>query len=267
MRLLQADRNNGLSIDEELKDGRILYGSLPLSHSLTTNFNLDREINRNSSDVDFYDTLLHSNDVDFTVPELVDYITSADLRIAQFVNPWQYDPTIYFHKYPQMMSRIANLTWLDRATLAEEMAGVMKKHGFWCVPAPQCPDCHITSHTMQSPVNQNSVIMFTQHMSRIAQEISKMDLSDNYPAMQLNLDGSSMQIKLPPLAPLLMRYIDGKRTMLEVYDACIKHEQCAVVGPKALSEQLGSLTKSLREGGLVVVGNKANRHFISEMHW
>jgi len=84
------------------------------------------------SDAGLYDLLLHSRDRAYTVPEVEALLASADLVPTAFMPPRRYDPDRFLTD-PALAARAAELSWIARAALAEQLSGAITTHAFYAV--------------------------------------------------------------------------------------------------------------------------------------
>ncbi|MCH8169433.1 MAG: class I SAM-dependent methyltransferase [Proteobacteria bacterium] len=83
------------------------------------------------SDAGLHDLLLHSRDRPYTVAELGGALERVGLEVVSFLEPGRYDPLQYLPRDPHdpdLARRVAALEPLERAALAEQLAGNMKTH-------------------------------------------------------------------------------------------------------------------------------------------
>jgi SAM-dependent methyltransferase len=78
------------------------------------------------SDAGLYDLLLHSRDRPYAVGELAGALERAGLELVSFLEPARYDPMRYLP--PEWAERVEALEPLERAAVAEQLAGNMKTH-------------------------------------------------------------------------------------------------------------------------------------------
>ena len=88
----------------------------------------------NVGDAGLYDLLLHSQDRAYTVPELAALVASAGLAIIGLIEPWRYDPASYLND-GALLKRCSSLDRLERAAMAELLAGNLKVHICYAVKA------------------------------------------------------------------------------------------------------------------------------------
>src|SRR5262249_12565884 len=88
----------------------------------------------NVGDAGLYDLLLHSQDRAYMVSELAELVASAGLAITGLIEPWRYEPASYLSD-GALLKRIASRDWLERAAIAELLAGNLKVHICYAVKA------------------------------------------------------------------------------------------------------------------------------------
>ena len=90
-------------------------------------------------DAGLYDLLLNPRDRAYTVPELNALLAEAGLRPACWVEPLRYDPAPLLPD-PKLRDRMGGLDPVQRAALAEALAGNMSMHIVYCVRADRLDD-------------------------------------------------------------------------------------------------------------------------------
>ncbi len=80
------------------------------------------------SDAGLYDLLLHSRDRAYTVADLSGALERTGLAVVSFLEPARYRPRLYLPPGPEFAERVAPLAPMERAALAEQLAGNMKTH-------------------------------------------------------------------------------------------------------------------------------------------
>jgi SAM-dependent methyltransferase len=74
-----------------------------------------------------YDLLLHARDRAYTVPELAELVRGAGLAVVSLIEPARYEPESYLND-PTLVARARKLPVIERAALAELIAGDLKVH-------------------------------------------------------------------------------------------------------------------------------------------
>lgn len=86
-----------------------------------------------------FDLLLHARDRTYTVPELAELVASAGLSIVSLIEPARYAPESYLSD-PVLLERAQRLGTVERAALAELIAGDLKVHIAYLVPAERAAE-------------------------------------------------------------------------------------------------------------------------------
>ena len=151
-------------------------------------------------DAGLYDLLLNPRDRAYTVPALHDLLAGVGLTIACWVEPIRYDP-IPLLPDPRLRARIATLAPLERAALAEALAGNIAAHIVYCTRASEPPERADPFHPDAVP---------------ICREVTGEDLAKSIQAndtMFFGLDGLRVPVAVPPMAGAILRLIDGRRSV------------------------------------------------------
>jgi SAM-dependent methyltransferase len=153
-------------------------------------------------DAGLYDLLLNPRDRAFTVPDLHRLLTEAGLSVVCWVEPLRYDPAPLLPD-PRLRARIAGLSELERATLAEALAGNIAAHIVYCRRAGE-------PVARANPLSPEAV--------PLCREISGEELATNIRGNTLivGLDALRVPVALPPLAAAILRLVDGRRTVGEI---------------------------------------------------
>ncbi len=154
-------------------------------------------------DAGLYDLLLNPRDRSYTVPALHDLLANAGLSIACWIEPIRYDPVPLLPD-PKLRARIATLAPVDRAALAEALAGNIAAHIVYCTRIGEAP-------ARADPMRPDAV--------PICREMSGEDLAKGVQAnntMVVGLDALRVPVPLPPMAGSILPLIDGKRSVGEI---------------------------------------------------
>ena len=186
---------------QRLDVARRVMRHLPETQWLRYNRNFDDHVN--GGDAGLYDLLLNPRDRAFTVPALNALLRDAGLRVSCWVEPIRYDPAPLLPD-PKLRIRLEGMDVIERAALAEALAGNMAVHIVYCVrdDAPtQRPD----------PLADTAV--------PVCREITGDTLARGIQpdgTMPVDLDGLRIPIALPPLASAILPLIDGRRCVGEI---------------------------------------------------
>ncbi len=157
-------------------------------------------------DAGLYDLLLNPRDRAFTVPALHALIEQAGLRLVTFVEPLRYDPEAYLPD-PRLRARIASLSPVERAALAEAITGNMGIHIVYCARAEDPPLAPDWTDPEAVPV---------------LRELDGAALARALPAdgaLPVAWDGLRVMVPLPRLAPAILARVDGQRSIGAIGDA------------------------------------------------
>ncbi|MEE8444612.1 MAG: class I SAM-dependent methyltransferase [Alphaproteobacteria bacterium] len=195
LRMIAAD---GPSADR-IATARKLVEALPPSNWLSRNPAIS---DYKREDAALFDMLLHSRDKAYRVPELVAEIEGADLRPAAFVAPAIYDPNT-FVRDPELRKTLRRLSWLERCAFTELLCGNLLKHMVYCVHAA------LKADTVAKP-DPTAIPVLKDDGAELAGAIG----ADG--AVTITGDGIALNAKLPPLAPAILRLIDGRRSIADI---------------------------------------------------
>jgi SAM-dependent methyltransferase len=174
---------------------------LPDTQWLRHNRNFDDHIN--GGDAGLYDMLLNPRDRAYTVPEFAALLRDAGLDVACWVEPLRYDPSPLLPD-PKLRTRLSEMTPLDRAALAEALAGNMAVHIVYCVRSGE-------ERQRADPFAPDAVPVIREWT---AEDFTKAIGPDG--SLIVNFDGLRIPVPLPPLAPAILRLIDGTRTVAQI---------------------------------------------------
>jgi SAM-dependent methyltransferase len=174
---------------------------LPQSNWLRTNPYFSDHIS--GGDAGLYDLLLNPRDRAFSVPDLYALLRGAGLAPVCLVEPMRYDPATYLPD-PKLRARAAALNEEGRAALAEALCANMSTHVAYCVRAGEAPP-------RPDPMAAGAVPVAREMP---AEELAKHIRPDG--VLPFLFDGLPVPVPVPPLAPAILRLIDGRRTVAEI---------------------------------------------------
>jgi hypothetical protein len=157
----------------------------------------------NGGDAGLYDLLLNPRDRAYSVHELHGLLAASGLSVACWVEPIRYDPNPLLPD-PRLRARIATLPAIERAALAEAIAGNIAAHIVYCTRVGEPPE-------RADPFNADAV--------PICREIPGEELAKGIQAnntMFIGLDALRVPVPLPPMAGAILRLIDGKRSVGDI---------------------------------------------------
>ena len=174
-----------------------LLDGLPSNHLFKRNPMLS---DHRQSDAHLYDLLLHRRDRAYSVEEMVAFLDSAGLRPVTWMEPARYDPTNYLGE-ALLKERASNLPMVEAAALAEKLSGTIRTHVCYVVASGR-------ALPPMDPFADNSVLV----LNELDGPALAAGLRPGV-AMTADLEGMKYRAELPPLAPVLVRIIDGKRSV------------------------------------------------------
>ncbi len=157
----------------------------------------------NGGDAGLYDLLLNPRDRAYTVPALHDLLATAGLSIACWVEPIRYDPVPLLPD-ARLRTRITTLSPLERAALAESLAGNIAAHIVYCTRTTEPP-------VRADPFGQDSIPTWRE---TDGEKLAKGIQANN--TLFVGLDALRVPVALPPMATSIVRLIDGTRTVGEI---------------------------------------------------
>jgi 2-polyprenyl-3-methyl-5-hydroxy-6-metoxy-1,4-benzoquinol methylase len=186
---------------DRIKITKQLIGELPETNWLNRNSQLQ---DHKQADANLFDLLLHSQDRAYTVSQLVEVTAAAGLKIVSFVEPARYDPTFMIES-SALRDRIDALSYIEKAAFAELLSGNIRKHVVYLTHEGReestIADCH----------NAQAVPAFKD-------EQTQSMLQEMLPGTQPNMeaDGLSVHLPLPPQTAVILGAVDGKRTLDQI---------------------------------------------------
>jgi len=156
-------------------------------------------------DAGLFDLLLHSRDRAFTVEEFAALADAGGLAIASFIEPVRYRPETYLSD-AALARRTQELPFLQRAALAEKLAGNLTKHIAYLTWPQRVADC-----MAQADGPQVVPILREIDGAAMAASVAKAG------ALSGDLDGVKWRAALPPLAGAMLARIDGRRSLGQIH--------------------------------------------------
>jgi SAM-dependent methyltransferase len=198
LRTLSAD----LPDAQRVALARRLLGGLPTTNWFKRNPFLGDHL---QSDAGLYDLLLHSRDRAYTVPELAGLVESAGLAITTLIEPARYDPARYLAE-PKLLKRLDGLTMLERAALAEQLAGSLTKHVAYLKRASEAAGAvAVPDHASVVPVLRD---LDGPALARGLQPGA---------GLKADLGGVPVTLALPRLAGPMLARIDGRNSLGDLH--------------------------------------------------
>ena len=147
-------------------------------------------------DAGLYDLLLNPRDRAYDVSSLLALLDGAGLRPTALMEPRRYDPGALLPD-GRLRTRLDRMSWGERAAVAEALAGNMSTHVVYCVRAGDEVRAPDPLHPQAVPVGRE------MPGPELAGHIGR---DGTLPVL---FDGLRVPLALPPLAPALLRLVDG----------------------------------------------------------
>ncbi|MGD1878125.1 MAG: class I SAM-dependent methyltransferase [Kiloniellaceae bacterium] len=190
-------------LSEQVGFARRLLGNLPATNLFARNPVLRDHA---GSDAELVDLLLHSQDRAYTVPEIAALVAGCGLHLISFIEPLRYDPATYL-KDPVLLRHLAGLAPLERAALAEQLAGNLKTHVFYLSK-------RLATETLAWPDRPEAIpVLRVLDGAKLAKAVQR-DLM-----LKGEFDGLALKFPLPRLAPAVLPWIDGRTSLGEIQTA------------------------------------------------
>lgn len=188
---------------EEAPSGRLdvarrVMRHLPESNWLRFNRNFTDHIN--GGDAGLYDLLLNPRDRAFTVGDFADLLASAGMAVAAFMEPMRYDPATWLPD-PKLRARVASLSPIAQAGLAEALTGNMSVHIAYCRRAAEPLE-------RADPMAETAVPVMREIPGA---ELAKSIMADG--SMAFLFDGLRAVLRVPPQASAILATIDGEKSV------------------------------------------------------
>ena len=181
---------------------RRLLAELPASNWFARNPLLRDHLE--SGDAGLYDLLLHARDRAFRVTEVETMVAAAGLRVTGFIEPARYDPEAWLDD-EALRRRLKSLPPDRRRAFAELLTGNLRKHVCYAVK---------TDNPVRAP--DPGDMRAVPHL----RDIDGLALAAQLPAdctLAATQYGLRLQRKLPPLAPAILKLIDGRRSLADIH--------------------------------------------------
>ncbi|MGH6932444.1 MAG: class I SAM-dependent methyltransferase [Dongiaceae bacterium] len=156
-------------------------------------------------DAGLYDLLLHSQDRAYTVPELAALVGEAGLEITSLIEPWRYRPESYLGD-GALLKRLGNLDPLERARVAELIAGNHKTHVCYVVRMGR------SANAVARPDNAKAVpVLRDGNGPALARGLKPGG------SLTVAISGVEAKFALPRRAGPILARIDGQRDLERIF--------------------------------------------------
>jgi SAM-dependent methyltransferase len=190
-----------------------LLAGLPATNRLVRNAAVPHAPDQH--DAELVDKFLHPQDRAYTVPGLAALCEQAGLRITAFAPAGRYDPATYLQD-DNLRRRCLGMTYLERAALAELIAGNMGRHIFYATPISN------VSGAVAELAGPHAA-----HATPILKQGRGADLADKFKpdtVIKGQFDDFSVFVEPPALAAEILRHIDNETCLEDIYfDIAMEH--------------------------------------------
>lgn len=174
-------------------------------------------------DIELYDLYLHSQDRAYTVPELYEFAESANLKLIQFLGFGYtggneiYNPEFYI-KDKDILASLKQLNLIQRQAAAEILSGRILMHSF-----------NLTRKLVKKP--NVSMLDYIPSLSIISSSDSYETLhklvcsSRDYVQINSPSTNLKMQLKKTPNLESFFKYMDGQRTLKNIFGKIIAEKK------------------------------------------
>ncbi|HUF85911.1 MAG TPA: class I SAM-dependent methyltransferase [Thermohalobaculum sp.] len=185
---------------EKVRLARTVLEALPQTNWFRKN---DLVGDHRASDAGLHDLLLHARDRPYTVGALAAALERAGLGLVSFVEPARYDPLRYLPQSPGIAERVNALAPLDRAALAEELAGNLKTHVLYAARPGEAAEARPTTPEAVPHLRAVAPAALSRHVAGKG-------------AVPVTTDGLRHVMDMPRSAAPLIALIDGRRPLGEI---------------------------------------------------
>ncbi|WP_239478754.1 class I SAM-dependent methyltransferase [Lichenicola cladoniae] len=184
-----------------LETAKRVMRHLPATAWLRANMNFGDHLE--GGDAGLYDLLLNPRDVAYDVRGFMGLLDRAGLEAACLMEPARYDPDLLLPD-PRLRARTASMSPIERASLAESLAGNMNTHVAYAVrrgEVPAAPD----------PMAPDAVPVVREMP---AAEIIRQIGPDG--SLPMAFGRLMVPVPLPPLAKAILGLVDGERSIAAI---------------------------------------------------
>ncbi len=199
-----------------------------------------------SGDIGIYDLLLHSQDRAYSIPELYEYVESANLNIVQFfadeshVANNLYKPA-YYLKDERIIEIVNSLPIREQQTIAELLHGKILKHTFYAAKrVPALPD----------PDDLENIPLLGYDIFSEQDAICEViRMAGEVVVLRQTSTGAVVMMQKTPHMELIFKYIDGKASLREIFRKVMDSPQTKATRPNfpTLAVEFKSMMISMLE--------------------
>ena len=241
--LLRLVNHDVTDAREKIRNCRTLMESFHTQHW----FQFVNQIYSKQRDIELYDLFLIARDRAYTIPELYDFVEGAGLKIVRLLYEGQglggnlYEPGAYLHD-EQMLESIGRLTPREQHAVAELLNGRIDKHTFYAVRSARPePDASMLDFIPSFPVTTTTVGADYRNAWQAA--VAPGDFA----VIGVNGFNANVTVRKTPHTADFFRYLDGQRTLQEIYDSIIAANQGEALDYGMLSAEFEGLFSAMRK--------------------
>lgn len=155
-------------------------------------------------DAGIYDLFLHARDRAYRVPDVLELVDAAKLRLVAFIEPYRYDPLLLVRD-PQLKKALAGLGPHEQAAFAELYLGNIKQHVFYAVRA----DNPVAPPLADTPAAIPTLVGLTP-----AEAAKQLPVGGK---ITVAMEGHKIDMPVPALARAMVALCDGRRDLAAIH--------------------------------------------------
>ena len=157
-----------------------------------------------SHDAALVDTFLHPQDCAYTVDQIYQFTEDAGYAFQSWADRGHYNPKSFLNADHPLYESILKLPEKDQASVLDNMLQMLGTHRFYMRSAEDASDYSVD-------FSSEDFIHWTPHLHKHL----KWGSHSGQPVMVRN----GLELHPNPLVPALLQYADGKRTIMECFEA------------------------------------------------
>lgn len=238
-KLLRILRDEGDDITVSLGDARAIMQSLPETNWYKRDEARWKSEIDSDGDIAIYDLFLHAQDRAYAVPQLYEWIEGANLNIITLTgfagHAVKYEPWRYIRD-DSLREKINLMPVRKQQAVAELLNGGIKTHTIY-----------VSRHcsTIASADDHDMIPYYTFRFASGEQLYRGMTHNPEKPLrLTIGKGADDVLIEQRPHTRHVLRYIDGQRTLAEIY-YCIQQEKKSVGSPVPSISELSDTFKDI----------------------
>jgi hypothetical protein len=241
-KMLRLINHDTVDVTQKLRNCRELMDGLHAQHW----FQFAKHLYVEQKDIEIYDLFLISQDRAYTVPEIYEYIENAGLELITLLYENEglgnalYQPKAYLHD-KAMLESLAKLTLRERQAAAELLNGRMGKHSLYATRSktPE-PDSHSLDFIPSLPVTTRLEEGY-EHLRQVA------SASGDFIIINVEVFNTNITVRKTKHVNEFFRYLDGVRTLREIYDEIITNNSEDELGYDVLGDEFEGLFIAMKK--------------------